>query len=399
MLLSIPKEEFLERQAKFLQLIEKRKCDSAIIFAVADIFYLTGFHFHPTERPMCLLVTPAKEFKLFVPALEREHGEEYAVASQVYSYPEYPGIKHPMEYLKEILIVERFNDSTIGFDAMGYGSSMGYRGPSIDTLIQAKTYVSLKGLIEEMRFVKSANEIQLIRESCRWGNLAHELLQKYSLPGLSEIEITGRASLEATIEMIETLGPDYKPHGSTAFAIFRGQIGPESAFPHAVTRNIKLQVGDTLVTGAAASVFGYNSELERTMFVQEASKEQEKYFDLMCRAQEVAFENIKPGRKCSDVEEAVQQFFKEEGITHLTSHHTGHNIGILGHEAPFLDLGDHTIIEPGMVFTVEPGIYVRGLGGFRHSDTVAVTDSGIEMLTYYPRDLESLICNKVEKVV
>ena len=396
MLLAIPKEEFVERQEKFLAILDKKQCDAAVIFAVADIFYLTGFHFHPTERPIGLVVTPGKKFKLFVPALEHEHGEEYAVVESVHSYPEYPGLRHPMEYLKDLLVEEGFDNATVGFDAMGYGSSMGYRGPSIDTLISAKGYVSLKGVVEEMRFVKSPNEIQLIRESCRWGNLAHELLQKYSIPGLSEIEITGRASLEATMQMIETLGPDYKPHGKTAYAIFRGQIGPESAFPHAVTQNIKLKTGDTLVTGAAADVFGYTSELERTMFVQEVSKEQEKYFDLMYRAQDVAFENIKPGRKCSEVEEAVQQFFKEEGITHLTSHHTGHNIGILGHEAPFLDLGDHTIIEPGMVFTVEPGIYVRGLGGFRHSDTVAVTESGIEMLTYYPRDLESMICKGVE---
>ena len=392
MLLSIPTEEFQQRQAKFLAHLEEKQCDGAVIFAVADIFYLTGFHFHPTERPMCLLGTPSKKFKLFVPALEHEHAEAYAVATSVHSYPEYPGIRHPMEYLKDILLAEGFDGKVIGFDAMGYGSSMGYRGPSIDTLIQAKSYVSLKGVIEEMRFVKSANEIQLIRESARWANVAHELLQKYSLPGLSELEITGRASLEATMQMVETLGSDYKPHGRTAYAIFRGQIGPESAFPHAVTQNIVLKTGDTLVTGATAAVFGYYSELERTMFVEEVSKEQEKYFDLMYRAQEVAFENIKPGRKCSEVEEAVQQFFKEEGITHLTSHHTGHNIGILGHEAPFLDLGDHTIIQPGMVFTVEPGIYVRGLGGFRHSDTVAVTESGIEMLTFYPRDLESMIC-------
>lgn len=128
------------------------------------------------------------------------------------------------------------------------------------------------------------------------------------------------------------------------------------------------------------------------MFVQEVSKEQEKYFTYMVQAQDIAFQNIKPGIPMSKVEEAVQAFFKENEIQHLTAHHTGHAIGLLGHEAPFFDLGDHTIIQPGMVLTVEPGIYVRGLGGFRHSDTVAVTEDGIEMLTYYPRDLNSMIC-------
>jgi Xaa-Pro dipeptidase len=92
------------------------------------------------------------------------------------------------------------------------------------------------------------------------------------------------------------------------------------------------------------------------------------------------------------LDKTVQKYFKEVGITELTSHHTGHNIGLLGHEAPFFNLGDQTEIKPGMVVTVEPGIYVKGIGGFRHSDTVLVTENGIEMLTYYPRDLASLIC-------
>lgn len=392
MLLSIPKSEFKERQQKFFKKLEEKNCEAAFLFGVTDIFYLTGFHFHPTERPIGLIVDPKKQVHILVPALEHDHAEEYAVVDFVHSYPEYPGLKHPMEYFKDILKEYGVEGKTIGYDSIGYGSSQGYRGPTVDTLIDAKEFVSIYGVIEELRFIKSPNEIELIKESCRWGNLAHRLLQKYTKVGVSEIEISSRASMEATMAMIETLGPEYKPHGQTARAGFRGQVGPESAFPHAVTQNLIMKKGYTLVTGAGANVFGYHSELERTMFVEEVSKEQEKYFTYMYEAQEVAFNAIKPGATYSSVEEAVQQYFKEQGITDLTLHHTGHNIGLLGHEAPFFDLGDHTIIEPGMVVTVEPGLYVKGLGGFRHSDTVLVTEDGIEMLTYYPRDLESLIC-------
>ncbi|WP_053365913.1 M24 family metallopeptidase [Bacillus sp. FJAT-27245] len=391
MLLSIPKNEILERQQKFISQLGQRKADCAILFSVTDIFYLTGFHFHPTERPIVFFVDPSQKTHLFVPALEHEHAEEFACVDHVHSYPEYPGLRHPMEYLKDALTESGFSGKSVGYDANGYGSPMGYRGPAVSDFLDAE-FVSLKGLVEEMRFIKSPAEIELIKESCRWGNLAHRLLQKYSNPGLSEIEITSRASTEATMAMIETLGKEYRPHGRTAYAIFRGQIGEMSAFPHAVTQNLILKKGDTLVTGAAADVWGYHSELERTMFVQEASKEQENYFQIMYEAQEVAFAAIKPGEPCSAVEQAVQKFWKEAGVEHLVQHHTGHAIGLLGHEAPFFDLGDQTIMQPGMVFTVEPGIYVRGLGGFRHSDTVAVTENGMEMLTYYPRDFESMIC-------
>ena len=392
MLLSIPKQEILERQTKFYSQLKDKNIDCAVLFSVTDIFYLTGFHFHPTERPIGFFIDSQQKTHLFVPALEHEHAEAFAFVDFVHSYPEYPGLRHPMEYFKDALYEAQFEGKIVGYDANGYGSPMGYRGPSVSDILSAKEFISIKGLVEEIRFIKSKAEIELIKESCRWGNLAHRLLQKYSKPGLSEIEITSKASSEATMAMIETLGPEYKPHGNTAFAIFRGQVGEMSAFPHAVTQNIVLKKGDTLVTGAAADVWGYHSELERTMFVQEASKEQEKYFHIMYEAQEVAFKAIKPGAPCSVVEKKVQQYFKEAGVEHLVQHHTGHAIGLLGHEAPFFDLGDQTIMQPGMVFTIEPGIYVRGLGGFRHSDTVVVTENGMEMLTYYPRDLQSLIC-------
>ena len=87
---------------------------------------------------------------------------------------------------------------------------------------------------------------------------------------------------------------------------------------------------------------------------------------------------------------AVLAYFEEQGILDTWSQHTGHAIGLRNHEAPFLDVGDETVVEPGMVFTIEPGLYDEQVGGFRHSDTVAVTPDGIEILTDYPRDLESL---------
>jgi Xaa-Pro dipeptidase len=392
MQLAISKKEIKERQKKFFSSLEDKRIDCAILFSVTDIFYLTGFHFHPTERPIGFFVDPNQGTHLFVPELEQEHAEEFAHVQYVHSYPEYPGLKHPMEYLKEVLQKFSFEGKVVGYDAIGYGSSMGYRGAPVNEFLKSKDFVSLKGVVEEMRFVKSPAEIELIKESCRWGNLAHRLLQKYSKPGLSEIEITSKASMEATMAMIETLGPEYKPHGSTAHAIFRGQVGPMSAFPHAVTQNLILKKGDTLVTGAGADIWGYHSELERTMFVQEVSPDQEKYFQIMYDAQEVAFHAIRPGVPCSVVENEVQKFFKEQGVEKLVHHHTGHAIGLLGHEAPFFDLGEETIMQPGMVFTVEPGLYVRGLGGFRHSDTVVVTEDGMEMLTYYPRELGAMIC-------
>jgi Xaa-Pro aminopeptidase len=115
-----------------------------------------------------------------------------------------------------------------------------------------------------------------------------------------------------------------------------------------------------------------------------------RHFDHMRTAQQVAFTALRPGVTCADVDRAVLGYFEDHGILGTWSQHTGHAIGLRNHEAPFLDLGDETVVEPGMVFTIEPGVYVAALGGFRHSDTVVVRADGIEILTDYPSDLESL---------
>lgn len=392
MLLSITKEEIRQRQLTLQGKIQQAQLDGAVLFSVTDIFYLTGFYFLPTERPIALLIDPRQQIHLFVPELEREHAEMVACVDHVHSYPEYPSLRHPMEYLKDIMKEARYEGKRIGIDADGYGSAMGYRGPQLSALITFQELVSIYGWVEDMRFVKSPAEIELIKESCRWANLAHQLLQDYSRAGMSEIEVSTRATTEAALIMADALGPDYKPHGTPANAFFRGQVGTMSAYPHAFAQNIIMKRGDNLVTAALADVWGYKSELERTMFVEEVSPEQEKYFHFMKQAQEIAFQAIKPDIPASKVDEEVQRFIRENNLREYCPHHTGHAIGLLGHEAPFFDLGDHTILKPGMVFTVEPGIFVKGLGGFRHSDTVLVTDTGMELLTFYPRDLESLIC-------
>ena len=241
--------------------------------------------------------------------------------------------------------------------------------------------------------INSPEELALIRESARWGNLAHSYLQEFCKVGVSETEISMRASFEASQAMIRTLGPEYRTggmSGSPASAGFRGQIGKDSALPHAVTSTAKLTAGDVLVTGAGANVGGYGSELERTMIMGEPSTEQARFFDLMLQAQTLALDCIRPGVTCASVDQAVRGFFKEHHIEQFWRHHTGHAKSTLIHEAPFLDIGDQRVIEEGMVFTVEPGIYIPEFAGFRHSDTIAVTMDGIEMITYYPRDLESL---------
>jgi Xaa-Pro aminopeptidase len=259
--------------------------------------------------------------------------------------------------------------------------------------VTGATVTPLSDVIESAIARKSPAEVELIRQSARWCEHAHRLLQRYSVPGATEAEASLRAGYEATLAMLQALGPDYAGQlGSQdgATAGYRGQIGRRSAWAHAVAHNITFEPGDMLVTETAAPVWGYNAELERGMVIGTPTDEQRRLFDHVVAAQQAAFDAIRPGATCADVDQAVLDYFAQHDILPLWRQHTGHAIGLRNHEAPFLDVGDRTPLQPGMVFTIEPGVYQEGLGGFRHSDTVVVTDDGLEILTDYPRDLESL---------
>jgi len=384
-----------EHRSRCDALLERTRADGLagiVLFDPSYVLYYSGFAFVPTERPIVLVLSAEGERALVVPRLELEHAQSRSTLDRVAHYDEYPGDPRADEVLARTLS-DLGLTGKLGADQDGYPWILGYRGPSLSELAGAEV-VRVAAAIEEQMAVKSEAEVALIRESVRWANLAHRLLQRYTRPGVTETEVSQRASNEATFAMLDAIGEVYRAQNafsSGAHAGYRGQIGRNSAIPHALAGNISFHSGDVLVTGASAPVWGYLSELERTLIVGEPTPEQERLFGHMKALQDLAFEAIRPGARCSDVDKAVRGYFAQQDLFAHWRHHTGHAIGLRYHEGPFLDTGDHTEIRPGMVFTVEPGLYAPEIGGFRHSDTVLVTDDGIEILTYYPRDLASLV--------
>jgi Xaa-Pro aminopeptidase len=371
--------------------LQAKGFSGAVLFDNYYILYYTGFAFIPTERPVAFVMNAAGERALFVPRLEAEHARSNAQADRVDHYLEYPHDPHPMEIFKRLLADLGIN-GRFGADHDGYPWILGYRGPSLSELTGGRV-ARLAGFVEDRMMVKSPAEAALIRESVKWAHLAHTLLQRYTRPGATETEVSQRASMEANLAMLDSIGPIYRaqsPFSEGASAGYRGQIGRNAAIPHALANNLTFRTGDVLVTGAGAPVWGYNSELERTMIVGPASEDQRRMFDHMLALQDTAFGALRPGERCADVDRAVRAYYEAHGLMPFWKHHTGHAIGLRYHEGPFLDIGDPTELQPGMVFTIEPGLYAPELGGFRHSDTVLITANGIEILTYYPRDLESL---------
>jgi Xaa-Pro aminopeptidase len=391
-IVKIPQHRFEERLAKLRQILAEEKIAHFIVFNPTHIYYLTGFVHIPTERPFALIVQDA-DISFFVPELEKQHVEEEVPGvAKVGSYFDYPDAKHPMKHFATFLKEDLKINDQLGAEAPGSSGRWGYEGPKLKEVLGFPVKVKSQ-LLTNMRIIKDADELACIRESAMWANLAHQLLQDKTKVGLNEVEVSTQASLEASMVMGKALGIAYRPFAISGLPVragYRGQIGTYSAIPHAMTRFTVFKAGDTLVTGATANVAGYYAELERTMFLGEPNAKQRKYFDIMMEAQQAAFDAFAPGKPCSVVDKATRAVFKQHGVMELVQHHTGHAIGLEGHEKPFLDHGMEDIMEPGMVFTVEPGIYDRAIGGFRHSDTVFITDDGMEMVTFYPWDIDYL---------
>ena len=387
----IPTAELESRRERLLEHVRREDLAGYVLFDASYIQYFTSFNFLATERPVIFAQSAAGEMVVLVPEFEVERVRAETTFERVEAYPEYPGTEHPMRILARVL-GELGIKGSVGADQDGYPGILGYQGPGLGDAT-GSAVAPLAVVIESMMVRKSENEIALIRESARWCERAHRLLQEYTRPGVTEAEASLRAGYEATLAMLRELGDTYGGQQASSDGVsagYRGQIGLRSSWAHAVAHNIEFQAGDMLVTETSAPIWGYNAELERGMVIGPPTDEMRRLFDHTVAAQQVAFDTLRPGVTCADVDGAVLRYFQENDLLPYWRQHVGHAIGLRNHEAPFLDLGDFTPVEPGMVFTIEPGLYAGDLGGFRHSDTVAVTPDGIDILTDYPRDIESL---------
>lgn len=387
---AISQAEYATRRECVAAGMEAAGLDAVCIFYPARVAYLTGFHHIPTERPIALVIGSSGQSCLVVPAVEKEHGESATQVDQVRVYFEYPGAQHPMETVARVLTEMDARADRTGADHDGYVPYWGYRGPRLSDLTGVEPF-DAEMIVESLRRVKSAAELECIQLACDWAVRAHHRMQAAITVGKTEMECYTPPATETLFEMVREM-PGWRPKGlddSGMTAMFVG--GRATAMPHGFVKGHDVQPGDVLVSGAGSNIDGYRSELERTMIVGEPTAEQRRAFESMLALQSRAMEVMAPGVPAAEVELAVVQLAVDMGVAENLRHHVGHSIGLEGHEAPFLDRGDDAVLEPGMVFTVEPGVYIKELGGFRHSDTVVITPDGRRVMTEYPRELKDLV--------
>ena len=391
--IGIPPAEYAARQARLREECNSREVAAACVFDPDYVKYYSGFYFGVTERPMAFVLSAEGETALFVPRLEREHAQARGSVDQVWDYEEYPGTTHPMEQLAEALRGWSVGGNVLLADEDGYPWLLGYRGPPLSELLGCAV-LPARAFIEDCLMVKSPLEIELLRQSAVWGNYglarlttAHPTrpVRKRS-PANGPKRKPGRPCSPHTGRITRRIHPISAAARASNTAGRSGAIRPyriRSATTSSSNAAIRSSARARWLFGAIASSWSVPSSSARR------ARSRCILFKHMLALQETAFAEIGPGRPCSVVDDAVRAYFVKHDLERYRRHHVGHGIGLRYHEGPFLDVGDSTEMQPGMVFTVEPGLFDARWGGFRHSDTVLVTETGNELLTHYPRDLAS----------
>ncbi|MFX1346949.1 MAG: M24 family metallopeptidase [Promethearchaeota archaeon] len=371
------KEELSNRLKKVRVLMKQNNLDFYVSFDPVNIYYLTNFAFYVHERPFILVIPKEGIPKMLIPTLERGHFEQRArcpiEVAVYYEFPAKSGENWFDHYQKLIS-----NDSKVGIESvmpMGIANKTPGKKSVID-------------IIEEVRIIKTDYEIGRNIHACKVVNKGHKVILKKCRPKVLEFALYNEATRAMTNKVVQDIpNANFRVTDSTA-AVWPPSISHD---PHLIPHIFaEMEMGGPHVSIVSAQVDGYGVEIERSFFLGSVPEKAVKPFNTMIKARSLAYELLKPGKIMSEIDREVQKFIKESGYSGNILHRTGHGLGITGHEAPYIAEGYDRALEPGMLVSIEPGIYIPGNGGFRHSDTVLITEDGYQKLTKAPEELEDL---------
>lgn len=372
------KNELRQRIVLLQDTLVKHSLDAYIVTAEEDIWYLTNITYRPEERPFFIVITPGQKPVLLVPKLEEAHVHKGIIDCEILSYWEYPS--PPGENWYEVLngILEKYGRVGIENNVRS----------EVFFHIQAKELVRMN-FIAEQRQIKSPLELEMIRRSARISDAAMETIFNSVYKGATVVEIF---ALSKGIQNKLIREKNYDPITTSLLTV--AWPAPLSAMPHSIPG-----LSDRLGNGPNLAmcyfrINGYASECERTFFLKPPSGEERELFQHMMNARNRALMNLKAGVKAADIDTEAKRYLIENGLEEMLLHRTGHGIGLGNHEGPYIAEGSPDILQENMVISIEPGIYVKGLGGFRHSDTVLVKKDGYELLTQAPRKIEDMVLRK-----
>lgn len=357
--------DFVERIAALRRRLEEAGCDGLVSLSPADNFYLTGF----MGSTSAVIVT-ADRVEFLCDFRYREQAREQVQAFEI------------REEETSVLTPAGKRLGELGLKQIAFEPG----AMTVADRLRLEEHAGRKlkplaGLVAALRLYKDSDEIGRIREALQLTEEALSSVLPHLEEGISEREMAARLEYE------------FKCRGASGAAFSSiALFGPRSSLPHGSPGERRLQRGDIVLFDCGCLLEGYCSDLTRTYLFDTIPESWfEEVYELTLTAQQVALEAAKPGMKCVELDAVARDLIADAGHGERFGHGLGHGVGIEIHEGPRVSTLSEEVLEPGMVVTIEPGVYVPGQGGVRIEDMIAVTEDGCEVLTRMPKELRMLL--------
>jgi Xaa-Pro dipeptidase len=353
-------EIFYRRKIEQIQTrMDAEALDGLLLLDVYNVIYASGFFHIPSERPLGLFIPKSGAPALFVPLLERENAADTWIGD-IRTYFEYPGEEHPVAWM-----VRESGVSRLGIDSL-----------TVDVFRKLPHEITVTPLIEQMRWVKDPEEIDLIERAAHYADYCLEQVRDHApaiiRDGGTELDILNMCLGYTRAKMQAEVGEVFQLRGGAIVGTVHS--GPRAALPHGSPIKRQPQRSETLIAGIGATVGGYHAESGATFIIGEPIGDQMRCLEAAAACDAAGVAALRAGVTCAEVNEAALNALREYDLGDVIRHRIGHGMGLQGHEGPWLAPGDQTLLKPNMVFSNEPGIYRPGLDGYRTINTMIVTD-------------------------
>lgn len=363
----------IERLSRLKQAQHRAHTDYVALVPGPNLIYFTGLHMHLSERPIVALFPTADTQPILIaPFFEVGKATSGPVALdwQVYSYKD--GIPY-RDAFQAAAEAHDLRDKTIAVEPLQMRvlewTLLSEAAPGI-------RQASAADLIAPLRMVKDADEIAAMRQAIAHAEAALTQVLEEMREGMTERQVANL--LMSHMLAAGAQGLPFEP---------LVQSGPSGANPHGTSGDRPLRQGDMVVIDFGLTVGDYSSDITRTIAVGEPDAQMREVYDVVKAANAAGRAAAKPGATGEAVDHAARSVIEAAGYGQYFTHRTGHGLGLEGHEPPYMVAGDTTVLQPGMTFTVEPGIYIPGKGGVRIEDDVLITEDGSQSLTSFTREL------------
>lgn len=361
-----------QRRSALIQQLTKQEIEVGMITDPANVFYYTGFHSEPHERFMSLILdVKADKAILFVPALDKSAADAVSDVSTIIPISDE---EEPFEVVS----------THIKQDAQHFGvekkSLNLFRYDSLVNFFQHAEVVDIQPFTNELRMRKSKEEIEFMQT-------AANIIEKVLAEGIKKVKV-GMTELELTAHF-ETLMREFGADGPSFSTIVLS--GEKAALPHGTPGDRKFQEGDFLLIDMGVIKDSYCSDTTRTFIIGEPTEKQKEIYDIVLKSNQAGINAVTTNVALKTFDIAARDVIEQEGYGEYFNNRVGHGLGIEVHEEPSIHKGNENIAKEGLVFTIEPGIYIPEYGGVRIEDTVYINENGeTEVLTSFPRELQSL---------